>query len=343
MVPGNLREIADRFTETIPKLAEELARLVRAVPAGRVVSYGDLATALGDVVASRWVATVLLEPEGTLRDFSHRVVRTTGELGLYAGGDLAEKERRLAEEGVSVQRGKVDLGAHRAELPTIVPPLGRLKTWQQHFEMPEAPPLQLSDVRQVGGVDVSYAGDTAVAVCTRFDSQMQFLGHFVHRQPVRFPYVSGYLSFREIPVYLEMLARLQEKEQLPDVLLVDGNGRLHPRRCGIASMLGAVAGIPTIGVAKKLLHGMVVEKEITVGVPRQIVPRVSVRDETLGYAILPSAKTKHPIYVSQGFAVEDETMLALVLKSLMGHRSPEPIYLADRLSRQFASKQEPSE
>lgn len=336
MAPKDLSEIADRFRASIPALPEEVVRLVQSVPAGQVVTYGDIATALGDVVASRWVATLLLDPQGPALAQSHRVVRSTGELGLYATGDLKEKERRLAEEGVPVRQGKVDLATYRAQLPRTEVPLARLKRWQQEFKTPETTPLQAADIRSIGGIDVSYNGETAVAVCSRFDHETQYRGHVVHQQTVQFPYVSGYLSFREIPVYLELLARLQQDEMLPDVLLVDGNGRLHPRRCGIASMLGAVAGIPTIGIAKKLLIGTLVEKQLTVGVPQAIIASSSVPAEILGYAILPTAKTKHPIYVSQGFGVDDTTMLSIVSRCLTGHRSPEPIYLADRLSRQIA-------
>ena len=67
------------------------------------------------------------------------------------------------------------------------------------------------------------------------------------RRPVTFPYLPGLLAFREVPVVLEALSSLKK---LPDLLLCDGNGYIHPRRCGFACHQGILSGLPTIGVAK---------------------------------------------------------------------------------------------
>ncbi|KAL4458824.1 hypothetical protein ABPG75_013689 [Micractinium tetrahymenae] len=82
------------------------------------------------------------------------------------------------------------------------------------------------------------------------------------------PYLPGFLGFREVPAYMELLRRAAEKGVHPQLLLVDGSGVLHPRRCGSASHLGVLSGLPTVGVAKTLLHvdGLPGEKEVRAAV-----------------------------------------------------------------------------
>lgn len=338
MAIPDLRTIADSLRQRIPDLPADLARLVRSIPSGRVVTYGDLAKELGDTVASRWVATYLLQPDGPLVDFSHRVVRSTGEVGLFHNGNVTEKAQLLLGEGTLVQNGRVDLNRFRWRLPAGIKPLVSLKSWQKDFPLPDEKRFQLDRLQSIGGLDVSYKEDTAVAVCSCFGSDgKQLKQHFVQTMPVNFPYISGYLAFRELPVYLELLVQMQANDQLPDVLLVDGNGKLHPRRMGIATMLGALVGIPTIGIAKNQLCGTILCEDLNVGQWEPIVASKNDADDVLGYTILPHAKTKNPLYVSVGFGVLEEAMQSIVDRCFAGHRSPEPIYHADRESRRIAS------
>ncbi|PQO41694.1 endonuclease V [Blastopirellula marina] len=334
----DLRHVADSLQQRIPDLFAELKRLVLTIPPGHVVTYGDLAKELGDSGASRWVASYLLLPEGPLADCSHRVVRSTGELGLYHNQNVDQKAQKLASEGVSVQNNQVDLKRFRWTLPAGSKPLVALKAWQRDFACPVGIELAAGEVQTIGGLDVSYQGDMAVAVCSCFGADGKELQkHFAHTMRVRFPYISGYLAFREIPVYLELFAEMQANDCLPDVLLVDGNGRLHPRRMGIATMLGALIGIPTIGIAKNQLCGSILSDQLTVGSWEPIVASKNEPDDVLGYAILPHAKTKNPLYVSQGLGIGDLRMQEIVARCFAGHRSPEPIYHADRESRRIAS------
>ncbi|KAL4450544.1 hypothetical protein ABPG77_000900 [Micractinium sp. CCAP 211/92] len=82
------------------------------------------------------------------------------------------------------------------------------------------------------------------------------------------PYLPGFLGFREVPAYLELLRRAAAKGVHPQLLLVDGTGVLHPRRCGSASHLGVLSGLPTVGVAKTLLQvdGLPGEREVRAAV-----------------------------------------------------------------------------
>ena len=93
----------------LPDLPAELEQLLSQVPAGKITTYGDLAVALGDVAASRWIGTYLLHDESTHDWPTHRVVRSDGSLGLYAHGDASAKAARLSAEDVAVTDGKVNL------------------------------------------------------------------------------------------------------------------------------------------------------------------------------------------------------------------------------------------
>jgi len=135
------------------------------------------------------------------------------------------------------------------------------------------------------------------------------------------PYVPGYLGFRESPAIIAALDLLPEK---PDLILVDGHGRSHPRRCGIATHLGVLADIPTIGCAKTILCGRVAgELGDAPGSRAALVDR----GETVGIALRTRARAQ-PIYVSTGHRVSLETAVEWVLRLCDGRRLPLPIRMA---------------
>ena len=140
-----------------------------------------------------------------------------------------------------------------------------------------------------------------------------------------FPYVPGFLAFREAPFVVEALARLPRR---PDLLLVDGHGVSHPRRCGIASHLGVVTDVPAVGVAKSVLVGRV-EGELgeAAGSTAPLVWK--------GRRIATALRTRQgvaPVFVSVGHRVSADGALRHVLDWLAGYRLPEPTRLADKLA-----------
>ncbi|SFR87020.1 Endonuclease V [Sphingomonas jatrophae] len=136
-----------------------------------------------------------------------------------------------------------------------------------------------------------------------------------------FPYVPGYLGFREAPAIVAAWSLLP---QPPDLLLVDGQGRAHPRRCGIAVQLGLLLDVPTIGVAKSLLCGTVEDEPgPTAGDRAPVVDR----GETVALALRTRARAA-PIYVSGGHRVSLESAADWVLRLCDGRRLPWPIRLA---------------
>jgi len=145
--------------------------------------------------------------------------------------------------------------------------------------------------------------------------------------PTTFPYVTGLLAFREIPVILEALKQLP---QTPDVLMVDGHGIAHPRRMGIAAHLGVLLDMPAFGVGKSRLTGIYPALGENAGDMSPLTDKKT--GESLG-TVLRSKRKCNPLFISAGHRVSHETALALTLETLRGYRLPEPTRLADKLSK----------
>lgn len=114
----------------------------------------------------------------------------------------------------------------------------------------------LGAVRWVAGADMGFEDDgriTRAAVTVLSFPELQLHEHALARRPTEFPYVPSLLSFREVPAVLEALTQLRQR---PDLVLCDGQGIAHPRRCGLASHLGLVTDLPVIGGAKSRLIGV---------------------------------------------------------------------------------------
>jgi deoxyribonuclease V len=182
-------------------------------------------------------------------------------------------------------------------------------------------PLDLTTVQIVAGVDVSVRDDisTAALVALSFPG-LQVLDRVTARQPTSFPYIPGLLSFREIPVLLEAHARLSVT---PDAYLVDGMGRIHPRRIGIASHLGLWLDAPTVGVGKTHFIGTYDASPDERGAFSPLTDK----GELLGVVLRTKHKVK-PLYISPGHRIDLDSAIALVLACTTTYRLPEPIRAA---------------
>jgi len=131
-----------------------------------------------------------------------------------------------------------------------------------------------------------------------------------------FAYHSGYLSFREAPALIEVFARVESK---PDVVMCDGHGIAHPRRAGLASLLGLWLRKPSVGCAKSRLIGRFDP------VPRRAGAAVPLMhgDEQLGMVVRTKTDVQ-PVYVSPGHLIDIASSVDLVLRSCRGYRLPEP-------------------
>ncbi len=145
-----------------------------------------------------------------------------------------------------------------------------------------------------------------------------------------FPYVPGLLAFREAPVCLAAIEQLQVR---PDLVLVDGHGRAHPRRFGIGCHLGHELRIPTIGIAKSILVGQHDE----VGNQRGCKAPLVDRGETIGMAVRTRPGTK-PIFVSVGDLITLDDAVEWTLLTTGRYRLPEPSRIAHHLARSVAEE-----
>eukprot|EP00871_Galdieria_phlegrea_P000280 jgi/Galph1/1252/GphlegSOOS_G6085.1 len=158
------------------------------------------------------------------------------------------------------------------------------------------------------------------------------------RVSLEIPYIPGYLGFREAPALVQVVQNLKKEHPslLPSVLLVDGNGVLHPRGFGSACHLGVSLDIPTIGVAKSLLHVDGLDsKQIRTKMKEyeRWMPLFGNSGSLLGAAILSTQDVKRPIFVSIGYRIGLLEAITLVLHTCH-YRIPQPIRLADQISRQ---------
>lgn len=186
---------------------------------------------------------------------------------------------------------------------------------------------RLGPVRRVAGVDVGFEADgtvTRAAVAVLRYPELELLESAIARRPTTFPYIPGLLSFRELPAVLDALERLRE---WPDLLLCDGQGIAHPRRFGLASHLGLLVDLPSIGVAKTRLCGTYEEP------PNQRGAWAPLRaaGEIIGVALRTRPDVK-PLYVSPGHRISQETALAYVMRCCTRYRLPETTRYAHRLA-----------
>jgi deoxyribonuclease V len=178
-------------------------------------------------------------------------------------------------------------------------------------------------VRFVAGADVSFerSAPALFAAVVVLDARtLEVVEARSATQAARFPYVPGYLSFRELPPLLAAFARL---ERAPDLVICDGHGRAHPRRFGLACHLGVALDLPTIGCAKSVLVG-----EYAAPAPgRGAVSALRDGGETLGSALRTRAGVA-PVFVSVGHRVSLASARRWVLRLSPAHRQSEPIRAA---------------
>jgi deoxyribonuclease V len=185
----------------------------------------------------------------------------------------------------------------------------------------------LSSVNYVAGVDLAYSADdtiTKAAIVVLSFPDLQLCDRAIALRPTTFPYIPGFLSFREVPAVLDAWEKLKI---CPDLLLCDGQGLAHPRRFGLACHLGVLTNIPAIGVAKSRFIG----QHEALGENRGSWQPLIDQGEIVG-AVVRSRTGVQPIYVSIGHRLDLSTAIDYVLQCTPKYRLPETTRLADRLA-----------
>ncbi|PXZ06994.1 deoxyribonuclease V [Gilliamella apicola] len=182
-------------------------------------------------------------------------------------------------------------------------------------------------IKLIGGTDVGFEQDgtvTRAAIVTLTYPDFAVVEYHIARLETSFPYIPGYLSFREYPALLNAWQQLKQK---PDLLLVDGQGVAHPRRLGIASHLGLLLDMPTIGVAKSKLCG---QYEVQPKLAGKVTPLLD-KQEQIGW-VLQSKNNCNPLFISAGHKISQISALHWVKQCLRGYRLPEPTRWADAIA-----------
>jgi deoxyribonuclease V len=184
--------------------------------------------------------------------------------------------------------------------------------------------------KTVAGADVSYSltDEKLFAAFLIFSyPDLTLLETAAARGRSSFPYIPGLLSFREAPILLKAFSKL---ERHPDVILIDGQGIAHPRSMGIATHLGLLLDLPSIGCAKSRLYG----REAEPGPERGSFVPLLEEEQTLGMIVRTRTGVK-PVYVSPGHRMDTEGSVKMVLSLCRGYRIPEPLRQAHILVNQL--------
>jgi len=174
----------------------------------------------------------------------------------------------------------------------------------------------IRSIKTIGGAEQAFFGNkviSAIVVCDYKNFKIIEEKHATAE--AKMPYISGFMFYREGPAVIDAFNSLEQK---PDILMINGNGILHPRSIGTASHLGILLDTATIGVAKRLSLGEIREKTIYVD------------KEARGYKFISREHSK-PLYVSPGHKVSLKTSFDIVKKCIIyPHKLPEPLHLAHR-------------
>lgn len=198
---------------------------------------------------------------------------------------------------------------------------------QQTFRRRVITSASLHTVHHVAGIDIGFENQgktTRAAIAVLSFPGLTLVEQQVVRDKTRFPYVPGYLSFREVPAALKAFAKLRI---IPDLLLCDGQGLAHPRRFGLACHLGLWTGLPSIGVAKSRLIGIHKELASEKGSWQPLLDN----EEVIG-AVLRTRTNVAPVFVSIGHKVDLPTAIDYTLRCTTKYRLPETTRWAHKLA-----------
>ncbi len=205
--------------------------------------------------------------------------------------------------------------------------LNTLKLKEEQLKLAKEVVLKdsFSKVNLIGGCDQAFIKDDVISGVVVCDKDMNIVEEKYAVVKSQIPYAPGFLFYREGPAIIEAFNKIGKK---PDVLLVDGNGILHPRRMGMASHLGVVLDVPTIGVAKNLMMGDVKEG------------KVYVEKEVRGIK-LTTREYARALYVSPGHNISIGKCIEIVKGCLRPpHKLPEPLHLAHKYVKEVMKELE---
>ncbi len=185
---------------------------------------------------------------------------------------------------------------------------------------------RIEELEYAIGVDQAFLGEKVISAAVKFTypELKEVESNFTIKE-VEFPYIPTFLMFREGEPALSALKKILSGKC---IILVDGSGIAHPRRCGLATYISIKTSEPTIGVTKRKLFG----EEVKLG------DSIFLKDgkEMIGF-VLKSCKRCNPLYISPGSFVSIESSIKIVKSCIKGHKLPEPIRAAHNLANEVKS------
>jgi deoxyribonuclease V len=206
--------------------------------------------------------------------------------------------------------------------------LSKLKNEQSRLAKRVIKRDDFSDIKTIAGCDVAYVDNNVICAIVTMDIETLKVREKIYKMgKTNFPYISGFLGYRETPMIIETYHDLELE---PDLFIIDGNGILHPHLFGLASQVGLSLDKPTVGVAKALLCGE--EKDDKIMLNEKVVGKV-----------LKTRDISKPIYISIGNKVSLKSAEGFVKKTMAGHKLPEPLHqahkYASKIKRKFKAKE----
>jgi len=301
-------------------LFEYTYNLVRQIPEGKISTYGAVARALGDIRASRAVGRMMNQNPDADDMPCFKIVYSDGKLGGFGLG-VDDKIKRLKQDDISVKDGRiVDFEDVLFDDFKTDYPLKKLRTEQIELSKKMEVTDDFDKIETVAGFDVGYPKsdfDDCCGACVVMDyATKEIIEEKTVFAKTFFPYIPTYLSFRELPFLKKLVAKLASK---PTILMIDGNGLMHPYGFGIASHVGVSFNTPSIGVAKSMLCGKLENNVVEMG------------NKKIGHALFSSKRVRKPIFVSPGHKISFTTSLEVV-RHLSFYKNPEPLRLAHILA-----------
>ncbi len=331
-VPISQNDLLDRLEREIFPLLDFnswVSHLMSNIPEAHAVTFGAVASALGTVKASRSVGSWSVDPD----NISHRLVYSDGRVPVPSITELSsEIDLEL--------RGKDLYVPERSMIEEIVlenPPFNSLRDLQKKSSALISD--EKSSFKRIAGIDISSKGDHHFCAVCSMDILGKNIVKICHKGMPGIPYVSGFLFFREAPIILPTLKTGLNTGLIDErtLIVMDGNGYLHPERMGIACQIGAVTGLMTCGVAKKLIIGRIGDW-VNVNSKEEIAV-VQDGGEIIGYA------SRHgggrPIFISKGNRT-DLKEVAEVLISMKKGRLPDPIKASHNEANRCRRSESPS-
>lgn len=226
-----------------------------------------------------------------------------------------------------------------------------IKTDFYNFNLDNNNNNNTTELKYIAGMDISaikHNPNIAVSALVICDRNLKIVYEDYKLVKMDEPYIPGFLAFREVKHLVNLINDLKNNhpEYIPQVILVDGNGILHTKGFGLASHLGVLIDIPTIGCSKNVFNvdgiNKIKVKEIAnkfLNKGGDYYPLIGDSGEQWGWAYRSNDESKNPMIISLGHKISNETALKIVKISTI-HRIPQPIRYSDKISRRLIAEYE---